>query len=144
MSPTPHVPHSTFPVQRAGFHADTHRGHSHSKRRAQFRHVLAVMSAMFPLGALFVFLMAWLRLEPPQRHSPYKLAMVFLICGMVSLLFYAIAHANKVRRHEVSRRNRELKYQHQAEALRKERERLAQQRQGQEGTDAVPPPSSAP
>ena len=115
-----------FPVQHSNFRAETRRGHSHSKRRAQTRHVLAVMSAMFPLSALFVFLMAWFRLEEAQRDRPYKLAIAFLLCGMVSLFFYAIARANKIRRHEISRRNREAKYQRQAEELRKERERLAQ------------------
>ncbi|MBP1589459.1 MAG: hypothetical protein IJT88_07650 [Kiritimatiellae bacterium] len=134
----PHTPHSTFPVQDANFHADTHRGHSHSKRRAQFRHVLAVMSAMFPLGALFIFLMAWFTLEPPQRAQPYRLALLFLAAGMVALFFYAIARANRQRRHEISRRNREIKYQRQAEELRRERERLAQSRQQQ---DAPPPPA---
>ena len=138
-----------FPVQHRNFRADTSRGHSHSKRRAQTRHVLAVMSAMFPLSALFVFLMAWFRLEEAQRGKPYKLAIAFLLCGMVSLFFYAIAHANKVRRHEISRRNREAKYQRQAEELRKERERLAQrQSQAAEsdsdesaGDSQQPPPS---
>lgn len=138
-----------FPVQHRNFRADTSRGHSHSKRRAQTRHVLAVMSAMFPLSALFVFLMAWFRLEEAQRDRPYKLAIAFLLCGMVSLFFYAIARANKIRRHEISRRNREAKYQRQAEELRKERERLAQRQSqsaetaSEESADAgqQPPPS---
>lgn len=138
-----------FPVQHSNFRADTRRGHSHSKRRAQIRHVLAVMSGMFPLSALFVFLMAWLRLERPQRELPYKLAIAFLLCGMVSLFFYAIARANKIRRHEISRRNREAKYQRQAEELRKERERMAQRQSqaakaaSEESADAgqQPPPS---
>ncbi len=140
-----------FPVQHRNFRADTSRGHSHSKRRAQIRHVLAVMSAMFPLSALFVFLMAWFRLEEAQRDRPYKLAIAFLLCGMVSLFFYAIAHANKVRRHEISRRNREAKYQRQAEELRKERERLAQRQSqaaetpAEASADAGPqPPPSVP
>jgi len=54
---------------------------------------------------------------------------------MVSLLFYAIARANSTRRHEISRRNRELKYQRQAEELRLERERLAQKQQAARTAD---------
>lgn len=127
--------HESLPVQRRGFRVDTTRTKSHSKRRAQIRHVLAVMSGMFPLGALFVFLMARFTLEGPQRHLPYKLAMAFLVGGMVSLLFYAIARANSTRRHEISRRNRELKYQRQAEELRLERERLAQKQQAARAAD---------
>ncbi len=127
----------SLPVQRRGFRVDTTRTKSHSKRSAQVRHVLAVMSGMFPLGALFVFLMARFTLEAPQRHLPYKLALAFLVGGMVSLFFYAIARANSARRHEISRRNRELKYQRQAEELRQERDRIAQKQQAARAADGA-------
>jgi hypothetical protein len=42
---------------------------------------------------------------------------------MVSLLFYAWARSEKIRRREISARNRELRQRDQAEALRREREK---------------------
>lgn len=123
------------PVEKGGFRVDTRRPHSHSKRRAQWRHVWAVASGMFPLMALFVFLMAQLTLPAPERPRMYPLVLGFLACGMVSLFLFTIAWAARNRRHEISRRNREAKYREQAELLQKERERLeAQKKASSEGT----------
>lgn len=113
------------PVESGHFRVDTRRPHSHSKRRAQWRHVLAVASGMFPLMALFVWGMAMMTMPPPARARMYPLALGFLACGMVSLFLYTLAWAARNRRHEISRRNRERKYQEQAELLQKERERAA-------------------
>ena len=121
-----------LPVQNANFRVDTSRPRSKTKMRSKFRHVLAVASGMFPLMALFVFAMSLLRLEA-QRRPYYQLSIAFLACGMVALLFYAWARAEKQRRREISARNRERKYQERAEEFRRERERL-RQRQAAAGT----------
>lgn len=113
------------PVEQVHFRVDTRRPHSHSKRRAQWRHVLAVASGMFPLMALFVWGMSMVTMPAPARPRMYPLALGFLACGMVSLFFYTLAWAARNRRHEISRRNREMKYRQQAELLQKERERAA-------------------
>ncbi len=103
---------------------DTRRPHSHSKRRAQWRHVWAVASGMFPLMALFVYLMSCITLPGPARPKMYPLVLGFLACGMVSLFLFTVAWAARNRRHEISRRNREEKYRQQAALLQKERERI--------------------
>ena len=93
--------------------------------RSKVRHVMAVASGMFPLMALFIYLMSWFQL-PEQRKGHYTLTILFLACGMVTLLFYAWTRAEKLRRHEISAQNRELKYRHREEAfLREEAERQA-------------------
>lgn len=111
-----------LPVQSGNFKVDTHRPRSRSKMRSKFRHVMAVASGMFPAMAAFVFLMSMFRL-PVERPPYFRLAIVFFACGMVSLVFYAWARAEKLRRHEISARNRELRQRDQAEALRREREK---------------------
>lgn len=121
------------PAEQGGFRVDTRRPHSHSKRRAQWRHVWAVASGMFPLMALFVFLMTQLTLPAPERPRMYPLVLGFLACGMVSLFLFTIAWAARNRRHEISRRNREAKYREQAELLQKERERLEARKKAAEG-----------
>lgn len=103
---------------------DTRRPHSHSKRRAQWRHVWAVASGMFPLMALFVYVMTLLTMPEPERPRMYPLVLGFLACGMVALFLYTMAWAARNRRHEISRRNREEKYRIQAELLQQERARL--------------------
>ena len=75
---------------------------------------------MFPLMALFVYLMSWFQI-PEMRRDLYRLAIVFLACGMVALLFYAWARSEKLRRHEISARNRELKYRDRERAFREAR-----------------------
>ena len=110
-----------LPVQQANFRVDTHRPRSKSKMRSKIRHILAVASGMFPTMAAFVFTMYLL--QTPRPRSLLHLAFVFLACGMVSLLFYAWARSEKIRRHEISARNRELRQRDQAEALRREREK---------------------
>ena len=114
---------SDLPVQNGKIRVDTSRPRSRSKSRAKFRHVMAVAAGMFPLMALFVFLMSFFQIRE-QRVGLHQLAAVFLGCGMVSLLFYAWARSEKLRRHEVSRVNREKRHRRQAEALRMEREKL--------------------
>lgn len=113
-----------LPVQKGHFRADTTRHHRAAKTRSQLRHVLAVFAASFPLAALFVFIMSLFRL-PVQRAPYHQLCLVFLACGMVTLLFYLWARAEKNRRHENSKRNRELRHQRQAEELQREREAIA-------------------
>ena len=108
---------------------DTRRHRSHAKQQTKIRHVLAVASAGFPLGALFVWLMALVRLEAPERAPMYRTAVWFLVAGMVSLMLYSIALAVRNRRHENTRRAREARQREQAEALRLERERLARERE---------------
>ena len=103
-------------VQSARFKVDTSRPHSRVKLRAKIRHILAVSAGMFPLMALFIYLMSWFRL-PVERKDHYFLAIVFLACGMVTLLFYAWARSEKMRRHEISARNRELRHRELEEAL---------------------------
>jgi hypothetical protein len=111
-----------LPVQQANFRVDTHRPRSKSKMRSKIRHILAVASGMFPAMAVFVFLMSLFQHEL-QRRPLHQLSAVFLGCGMVSLLFYAWARSEKICRHEISARNRELRQRDQAEALRREREK---------------------
>lgn len=108
-----------LPVQRGHFRVDTRRPRSRTKIRSKIRQVLAVSSGMFPLMAAFVLAMSWFRL-PVQRMPYYKLAIVFFACGMVTLLLYAWARAEKMRRREVSNRNRELRYREREEAWRRE------------------------
>lgn len=103
-------------VQRNHFRVDTTRPRSRSKLRGKMRQVLGVMSGMFPLMALFIYLMSWLRL-PVERKDHYLLAIIFLACGMVTLLFYAWARSEKMRRHEISARNRELRHRELEESL---------------------------
>ena len=113
------------PVQNGRFKVDTSRPRSRSKMRSKVRHVMAVASGMFPMMALFIYLMSWFQL-PEQRKGHYTLTLVFLACGMVALLFYAWTRAEKLRRHEISARNRELKYRHREEVfLQEEAKRLA-------------------
>ena len=114
---------STAPVQTDRFKVDTSRPRSRAKARSKIRHVLAVASGMFPLMALFVYAMSLLRLSA-QRAPYYKLIVVFVACGMVSLMLYAWARAEKQRRREVSARNRERKYREREEELRLEREKI--------------------
>ena len=109
-----------LPVQKGDFKVDTHRPKSRSKMRSKIRHVLAVGSGMFPLMAAFVYVRS-LFMIAEQRRSLNLLAIVFLGCGMVTLLFYAWARAEKQRRHEVSAANRERRHRHQAESIRRER-----------------------
>jgi Na+/melibiose symporter-like transporter len=106
-------------VQRNHFKVDTSRPRSRSKMRSKIRHILAVTSGMFPLMALFVFLMSWFQL-PEQRKGHYLLVIIFLACGMVTLLFYAWARSEKQRRHDISARNRELRYREREEAFLRE------------------------
>lgn len=101
------------------FKVDTRRPRSRSKLRSKIRHVLATATGMFPLMALFVFLMALFQI-PEQRRNLHQLAVIFLGCGMVSALFYAWTRSEKLRRHEVSLRNRELKYRDREEAFHRE------------------------
>ena len=109
-----------LPVQNDRFKVDTSRPRSRSKLRSKIRHVLAVAAGMFPLMALFVYLMSWFQI-PEMRRDFYRLAIVFLACGMVALLFYAWARSEKLRRHEISARNRELKYRERERAFREAR-----------------------
>ena len=114
-------------VQNHHFKVDTSRPRSRSKMRSKIRHILAVMAGMFPLMAIFTFLMSWFQL-PEQRKSHYQVAFIFFGCGMVTLLFYAWGRAEKLRRREVSARNRELRQQEREEAfLREQAKRQARQ-----------------
>lgn len=108
--------------QSSGFRVDTRRPRSRSKLRSKIRHVLAVAAGMFPLMATFVFIRS-LFLIAEQRRNLYHLAIAFLACGMVALLLYAWTRAEKLRRHEVSARNRELKYRRREEAFQREEEK---------------------
>ena len=110
-------------VQRRHFKVDTSRPHSRVKFRAKVRHVLAVSSGMFPVMALFIYLMSWFQL-PEQRKGHYLLAIIFLACGMVTLMFYAWARSEKQRRHEISSKNRELRHREREEAFRREQARI--------------------
>lgn len=118
---------SELPVQGNHFKVDTSRPRSKTKMRSKIRHILAVAAGMFPLMALFVYVMSLFRLEP-HRTPYYKLSIVFLGCGMVTLLLYAWARAEKLRRREISARNRELKYREREEAFQRERERIQARR----------------
>ena len=65
------------PVEQGGFRVDTRRPHSHSKRRAQWRHVWAVASGMingFDDGTL-----------RPADSATRAQAVKILICFMDSL-----------------------------------------------------------
>lgn len=126
------------PVQRSDFRVDTRRHRSHAKQQTKIRHVLAVAAAGFPLAALFVWLMAMLRLEAPERAPLYRTAMWFLAAGMVSLVFYSIALAIRNRRHENTRRAREARQREQAEALAKERERIAREKEAAAASTPAP------
>ena len=106
-------------VQNHHFKVDTSRPRSRSKMRAKIRHILAVMAGMFPLMAVFTYLMSWFQL-PEQRKGHYQLAIIFFGCGMVALMFFAWARAEKLRRREVSARNRELRQQEREEAFLRE------------------------
>jgi arginine exporter protein ArgO len=94
------------PVEHIDFRADTHRPKSRSKRRSKIRHVLAVAAGMFPLMSLFVWVMALFQLEVHRRELN-RLAIIFLGCGMVFLMLYSLARAQKLRRNETSLENRE-------------------------------------
>lgn len=120
-----------MPVEKRGFKVDTHRPRSKSKMRSKIRHVLAVASGMFPTMAAFVYVMYLL--QTPRPRSLLQLAVVFLACGMVSLLFYAWARAEKLRRREVSAANREKRYRRREEAYQRERERGAADASGAKG-----------
>lgn len=98
---------------------DTRRSRSRSKMRAQFRHVMAVAAGMLPLMALFVYLMSFRRL-PIERPPYHRLSLIFLAAGMVALMFYAWARAEKIRRREKSARNREQKYRDRQAAAQAE------------------------
>ena len=111
------------------FKVDTSRPRSRTKMRAKVRHVLAVAAGMFPLMAGFVIVMSLFRL-PVERARYHMLALVFFGCGMVALLFYAWARAEKLRRHEVSARNRERKYRDREEAFRKEQAEIQARKAG--------------
>ena len=123
-------------VQNHHFKVDTSRPRSRSKMRAKIRHILAVMAGMFPLMAVFIFLMSWFQL-PEQRKGHYQLAIIFFGCGMVALMFFAWARAEKLRRREVSARNRERKYREREEAFRQEQEREQAKRQARQAA-AIP------
>ena len=118
---------STAPVQTDRFKVDTSRPRSRMKMRSKIRHVLAVAAGMFPLMALFVYAMSLFRLSA-QRGPYYKLIVAFLAGGMVSLMLYAWARAEKQRRREVSARNRERKYREREEELRLERAKIQARR----------------
>lgn len=111
-----------LPVQNENFRVDTHRPRSRSKIRSKLRHIFAVAAGMFPSMAVFVYAMSFFQ-HPLQRGKLHQLSAIFLAWGMVSLLLYAWARSEKLRRHEVSSRNRELRQRRQAEALRLEREK---------------------
>ena len=114
-------------IREGRFKADTSRRHSKSKARAQIRHVLEVGSVMSPLAALFVWIMS-LFVLPAERAPYYRLALKFVMAGMVFLLGYLWARAEKKRRQAISDRNRALRHQHQYEALQREREAMAAKR----------------
>ena len=118
---------STAPVQTDRFKVDTSRPRSRMKMRSKIRHVLAVAAGMFPLMAAFVYGMSLLQ-NPAQRAQHHKLIVAFVACGMVSLMLYAWARAEKQRRREVSARNRERKYREREEELRLERAKIQARR----------------
>lgn len=123
---------STGFKQPRRFKVDTSRPRSRSKIRSKIRHVLAVAAGMFPLMALFVYIMSLFMLEV-QRRSLYQLIFVFIACGMASLLLYAWARSEKLRRHEVSARNRELKYSRREEDFQQEQQAAASATPAKEG-----------
>jgi hypothetical protein len=111
-------------VQRDRFKVDTSRPRSRSKIRGKFRQVLGVMAGMFPLMALFIYLMSWFQLAE-QRKGHYLLAIVFVACGMVTLMLYAWARSEKLRRHEISARNRELRHREREESFLREQDQAS-------------------
>jgi Na+/melibiose symporter-like transporter len=113
---------SEFELQHQ-FKVDTSRPRSRIKMRSKIRHVLAVAAGMFPLMALFIYLMSWFQL-PEQRKGHHLLAIIFLACGMVTLMFYAWARSEKLRRREISSKNRELRHQEREEAFRREQAKI--------------------
>ena len=118
---------SELPVQKKQFRVDTSRPRSRSKMRSKIRHVMAVASVMFPLMAAFIFIMSWFQIAE-QRRSHYHLAIIFVACGMVTLVFYAWARAENLRRREISAKNRELRQQRREEAFREEEARRQAQK----------------
>ncbi len=114
-------------IREGRFKADTSRRHSKSKARSQVRHVLEVGAVLWPLAALFVWVMSLFQ-NAPERAPYYKLALKFVMAGMVFLLGYLWARSEKKRRQAISDRNRALRHQHQYEALQREREAMAARR----------------
>jgi len=110
---------SDLPVQTKRFKVDTSRPHSRSKLRSKVRHIMAVASGMFPLMGVFIVVMAWFRL-PPERPPYFKLAILFVGCGMVALLWYAWLRAENIRRREISQENRERRRQNREDAFQRE------------------------
>ena len=120
-----------LPVQTKHFKVDTSRPHSKSKMRAKVRHVMAVASGMFPLMGVFIVIMSWFRL-PPERAPYYKLAIVFVACGMMTLVFYAWLRAENIRRREISQENRERRRQAREEAYQRDVAKLKARREAAE------------
>ncbi|MDD2240853.1 MAG: hypothetical protein PHO14_01890 [Kiritimatiellae bacterium] len=125
-----------LPVQNNNFRVDTHRPRSKSKIRSKLRHIFAVAAGMFPFMAAFVYAMSFFQHQLLRRNL-HQLSAIFLACGMVSLLLYAWARSEKLRRHEVSARNRELRQRRQAASLRQEREKRLETT-ASTGMDAAP------
>ena len=88
-------------IREGRFKADTSRRHSKSKARAQVRHVLQVGTVIWPLAALFVWIMSLFQ-NAPERVPYYKLALKFVMAGMVFLLGYLWARSEKKRRQAIS------------------------------------------
>lgn len=126
-------------IREGRFKADTSRRHSRSKARAQVRHVLEVGTAMCPLAALFVWIMS-LFVLPAERAPYYRLALKFVMAGMVFLLGYLWARSEKKRRQAISDRNRALRHQHQYEELQREREAMAARRMAAQRPGATAAP----
>jgi len=120
---------SDLPVKTKQFKVDTSRPHSRSKLRSKVRHIMAVASGMFPLMSLFIVGMAWIHKLPLERAPYYKVAILFLGCGMVALLFYTWLRAENIRRREISQENRERRRQAREEAFQRE----AAKQQAQQG-----------
>ena len=110
-------------LSNGDFKVDTSHPRSRTKIRSKIRHILAVASGMFPLMALFIFLMSWFQL-PEQRKGHYLLAIIFLASGMIVLMFYAWARSEKQRRREISSKNRELRHQAREEAFLREQAKI--------------------
>jgi len=119
---------SDLPVKTKHFKVDTSRPHSRSKMRSKVRHIMAVASGMFPLMGVFIVVMAWFRL-PPERAPYYKMAIIFVGCGMVALLWYAWLRAENIRRREIAQENRDRRRQNREDAHQRE----AAERQAQKG-----------
>ena len=130
-------------ILQGRFKADTSRRRSKSKLRAQIRRVLEIGAVIWPLAALFVCIMSLFQ-APPERAPYYKLALKFLMAGMVFLLGYLWARSEKKRRQAISDRNRALRHQHQYEELQREREALAARRMAerQAATQAADAPTA--